>query len=708
VTARVEAPTGEPNAWGADEVQRWFATHKDGKWGKYAHKFAELTGDEMSALSEEAFLRVVEPPYGSAIYNDWRALVGAAAYVAEVAGENVQLFPYGSAAFAAIVRRGSFYADKTRFLRVWEAAGIEKAIFLRPPRSGKSLWLNTMAAYYDINAKPHFEEWFGGLDIGRAPTSLRNSFHVIKFDFGKLVATEDVERTFTDIVNRSARKFIESYKLSVDVNEHNGVDTFDAIVDVMIEANTPLMVLIDEYDRHAVQLLAAQVDPTDPESLYARLVRKSEDGAPPVGPVARLMAAIKGVNSLASFRVFVTGVLETPLAEMSGSNDLRNLTNRPAFAELCHLREEDVARGLDMAGFPASSDAADQRATLLDFIAAFFNGYRFKGSDSALYNPQLVLGFLDDVMTRPELVEQIVSSAWHYRALIDEVDDTNVQLSTTNFNICRHSPFLLSTVLALLDSDVVRAAAPRAVKAVDLVRADNNGVLLELMRQMGMVTFSVDDSGATDSSRLVIPNLMARVHFAEQLLSTVRGCAGEVADFLHDPSAAALERAVTALSEAVWRATDVSADEKHFQAALVAGFWVLALGHPAVVACEESYRSGARGRPPSADIVVRTASATLVLELKRVRGRHLKMFSEKAPRAEVEAHVVAADDANALVEQRLVGYAPGAKTVADVVRAAHEQVRGYVAEEVERGARQPVRGFVVVQVVKPVIVEEVT
>jgi len=32
----------------------------------------------MSALSEEAFLRFVEPPYGSAIYNDWRALVGAA------------------------------------------------------------------------------------------------------------------------------------------------------------------------------------------------------------------------------------------------------------------------------------------------------------------------------------------------------------------------------------------------------------------------------------------------------------------------------------------------------------------------------------------------------------------------------------------------------------------------------------------------------
>lgn len=217
----------------------------------------------------------------------------------------------------------------------------------------------------------------------------------------------------------------------------------------------------------------------------------------PVGPVARLLAAIKGVKNRVSFRAFVTGVHEMQLAEMSGSNDPRNLTNRRAFAELCHLREEDVARGLDAAGFGAADDSSHRRGMLLEFTRAFFNGYRFKGSDNALYNPQLVLGFLDDAMKRPELVERIVSGGWDHRALIEEVDDKNVQLSTTNFSICRHSPLLLPTVLALLDCNDagVPCTTPTAVKAVDLVRAVDNRALLELMRQMGMVTFATDEHG---------------------------------------------------------------------------------------------------------------------------------------------------------------------------------------------------------------------
>jgi hypothetical protein len=76
--AAAAAPAGDPTEWGADEVQAWFQAHEDGIWAEYAPKFARLTGAKMSALSEEAFLRFADSPYGSAIYNDWRALVGAA------------------------------------------------------------------------------------------------------------------------------------------------------------------------------------------------------------------------------------------------------------------------------------------------------------------------------------------------------------------------------------------------------------------------------------------------------------------------------------------------------------------------------------------------------------------------------------------------------------------------------------------------------
>lgn len=283
-----------------------------------------------------------------------------------------------------------------------------------------------------------FEQWFGNLDIGRNPTALRNSYHIIKFNFGDLVATGNVEQTFgdlvatgnveqtfTDIGNESALDFIEKYGLSIEVHNDNGVSTFKRIANAIVDR--PFMVLIDEYDRHAAQLLATEEDPASPASAYGQQMRNV--GGTPVGPVARLLAAIKGANNRAPFRVFVTGVLETPLAEFSGSNDLRNLTNWPPFAELCHMREEDVARGLDAAGFGAADgkDSSHRRRMLLKFTRAFFNGYRFKGSDNALYNPQLVLGFLDDAMTRPELVERIVSGGWVHRALVNEVDDKNAR-----------------------------------------------------------------------------------------------------------------------------------------------------------------------------------------------------------------------------------------------------------------------------------------
>ena len=158
---------------------------------------------------------------------------------------------------------------------------------------------------------------------------------------------------------------------------------------------------------------------------------------------------------------------------------------------------------------------------------------------------------------------------------------------------------------------------------------------------------------------------MARVHFAEQMLDTVRGCKDDLADFLHHPSVKTLKRAVDELSEAVWRSTSLSASEQHFQAALVAGFWVLATDNPAVMECEVPFKTGAVGRPPSADIIVRTTSATLVVEVKRVRGGHLQEFlgnttlsgtekKDRLLRHKAVALVTAAQHAGALQDVRVV------------------------------------------------------
>ena len=47
-----------------------------------------------------------------------------------------------------------FYVDKTGFIKVLEEVNADHALFVRPPRFGKTLFLNTLECYYDKNTTP--------------------------------------------------------------------------------------------------------------------------------------------------------------------------------------------------------------------------------------------------------------------------------------------------------------------------------------------------------------------------------------------------------------------------------------------------------------------------------------------------------------------------------------------------------------------------
>jgi hypothetical protein len=78
--------------------------------------------------------------------------------------------PYGNANFCEIRNDDYLYIDRTSYLRTLEQMKITRALFIRPRRFGKSLWLNVMTHYFDINQKDQFEHLFGELDIGKNPT----------------------------------------------------------------------------------------------------------------------------------------------------------------------------------------------------------------------------------------------------------------------------------------------------------------------------------------------------------------------------------------------------------------------------------------------------------------------------------------------------------------------------------------------------------
>jgi len=113
--------------------------------------------------------------------------------------------PYGIADFHTIRRQGLAYVDRTAYIRELEQRG-RPLVFLRPRRFGKSLWLDTLANYYDLTRRDEFEELFGDLDVGQRPTPLRNSYFIMTWDFSELGARGDAKEIAEDLneyVNRS-------------------------------------------------------------------------------------------------------------------------------------------------------------------------------------------------------------------------------------------------------------------------------------------------------------------------------------------------------------------------------------------------------------------------------------------------------------------------------------------------------------------------
>jgi hypothetical protein len=123
-------------------------------------------------------------------------------------------FP-GNAQFSNFCNEpGAIIADKTHFIPILEDGSFEY-MFLRPRRWGKSTFLNMLAAYYDVKTKDSFEEIFGELHIGKAPTESRNSHLILLFDFSTIAtfgSYAEIQRSVFDNITTVLSDFLSDYR----------------------------------------------------------------------------------------------------------------------------------------------------------------------------------------------------------------------------------------------------------------------------------------------------------------------------------------------------------------------------------------------------------------------------------------------------------------------------------------------------------------
>ncbi|MCP4661941.1 MAG: AAA family ATPase, partial [bacterium] len=405
-------------------------------------------------------------------------------------------FPYGIADFEKIRRKGMFYLDRTAGIRHVERLG-QTLVFLRPRRFGKSLWLRTLATYYDLRLAEDFDTLFGNLDVGREPTPERGSYFVLLWNFSEVSARGSVDEIacqLHDYVNQQIEDFLLSYETHLPGPvkiEADATGTLRHLLTRIRQTPFRLCLLIDEYDNFVNEIMVQDA------ATYQALFEKD-------GPFKELFKSVKsGTEGQGLDRVFVTGVSPVALNDLtSGFNNAKDVSHHPAFASLCGFLEEEIRAAVERIAGERSLEATPEE--LLDTMRTWYNGYRFtKGSKDLVYNPTNALYFLEHLA--------------EFGAPPEALHDQNLRTDRGKLTFLARTSAGSGVIEQLTEGDgsvkVRRLETDFSLDDLLTRIGKDDQFVASFLYYMGLLTLTRDVP-----ARLRIPNLVVRKLFLDRLL----------------------------------------------------------------------------------------------------------------------------------------------------------------------------------------------
>jgi Predicted AAA-ATPase len=322
--------------------------------------------------------------------------------------------PYGVADFQTLRTEGYLYVDRSDRIAVVEELG-KSLLFLRPRRFGKSLWLSTLACYYDLRLAGEHRDLFGDLAIGLRPTPLAHRYFVLRWDFSEIDPDPSPRAARAGMISRSQRlaREIHAYlntsieTFLIDYQEHlpalrlgeDALHNLDLLLANIRRTPYRLYLLIDEYDNFANEVLTAG------RGSYEELVHSD-------GPFKYLFKWVKAaIGRKGVDRLFITGVSPLVMSDVtSGMNIARNVYLKPVLADLCGFTDAEVDELLAAVLVERGDrelDASDTKRMMREW----YNGYRFAlGVAEKVYNPTLVFYFLLHLLEEGSFPDQMLDS----------------------------------------------------------------------------------------------------------------------------------------------------------------------------------------------------------------------------------------------------------------------------------------------------------
>ena len=413
-----------------------------------------------------------------------------------------KLLPYGMMNFAVIRRDDYYYVDKTAFIPLIERSD-RFFFFIRPRRFGKSLTLNMLQHYYDVNARDKFDALFGDLYIGQHPTKDRNSYLVLKLNFS--LASAELHNYRKGLDNHCSTVF--DYFCEVYANylpdgikekmqaKDGAINQLEYLYMECAKVNQKIYLFIDEYD-HFTNTILSDVNSL---SRYTEETHKT-------GYLRAFFNTVKSGTDSSIERCFITGVSPVTMDDLtSGFNIGTNYSLSSEFNEMMGFTENEVRRMLMY--YSTTCHFNHSIDEIIEIMKPWYDNYCFAQEcygKATMYNSNMVLYFVKNYIRHGEVPRDMIE------------DNIRIDYEKLRMLIRKDKEFShdASIIQTLVSQGYIAGELKKGFPAVSIADPDN---FISLLYYFGMLTISGVYKG---KPKLTIPNLVVQEQLYTYLLNT--------------------------------------------------------------------------------------------------------------------------------------------------------------------------------------------
>ena len=312
--------------------------------------------------------------------------------------------PYGICDFKQVRKENKYLVDKSMFFERMERAG--NFLFLvRPRRFGKSLFLNMLEAYYDINEKDNFQELFKGMYAAEHPTEYRNKYQVLHLDFSRVGSDiENLSSNFNNYLSGQCESLIRKYaslypKGCEDevLRGKTGIDMLNRLNNVARDSGCSLYLIVDEYDNFTNNVLNVKG-----QQAYHDLTHGT-------GFYRDVFKLFKGMFD----RIIMLGVSPITLDDLtSGYNIALNMTIDSRFNQMLGFSEDDVRQMIRYYNEVGAIKPEVSEDSIIADIKPWYDNYCFAkdsfGREPSMFNSDMVCYYMSTLVDTGRKPEELI------------------------------------------------------------------------------------------------------------------------------------------------------------------------------------------------------------------------------------------------------------------------------------------------------------